>query len=155
MDQYKYWIVTDAPSYGFTSAFRPEVFAYHAWDDINNYINSASHCTDPQQCTTRALVTSLTDGTWTNAVIWDTEVAAGQNPESNPTPVVQACAASFLLDLTGSVSNRITRIYWTQPYTAAGNYFSMFDSSGNPKPAFYVMANRNLAYEPPAGYTCP
>jgi hypothetical protein len=155
MDQYKYWIVTDAPNYGFTNAFRPEVFSYHGWDDINNYINSANHCTDPQKCTIRALVTALTDGAWTNAVIWDTEVAAGQNPESNPTPVVQACAASFLLDLTGSVTNRISRLYWTQPYTAAGNYFSMFDVSGNPKPAFYVMADRNIAYTPPAGSTCP
>ena len=155
MDKYKYWIVEDAPTYGFTSTFRPEVFAYHGWDDINNYINSSSHCTNPQTCTIRALVTSLTDGAWTNAIIWDTEVAAGQDPESNPTPVVQACAASYLLNLTGSVSNRITRIYWTQPYVAAGNYFSMFDSNGNPKPSFYVMADRNISYTPPAGSTCP
>jgi hypothetical protein len=155
MDQYKYWIVTDAPTYGFTSAFRPEVFAYHGWDDINNYINSGNHCTDPQKCTIRALVTSLTDGAWTNAVIWDTEVAAGQNPGTNPTPVVQACAASFLLDLTGSVTNRISRLYWTQPFTSGGNFFAMFDASGNPKPAFYVMADRNIVYVPPAGSPCP
>jgi hypothetical protein len=155
MDQYKYYIVADAPTYGFTSAFRPEVFAYHGWDDINNYINNANHCTDPQKCTIRALVTSLTDGAWTNAVIWDTEVAAGQSGSSNPTPVVQGCAASFLLDLTGSVTNRIARLYWTQPYTSNGQTFAMFDINGNPKPAFYVMADRNIAYTPPTGYTCP
>lgn len=155
MDQYKHWIMTDAPNFGFTTAFRPEVFAYHGWDDINNYINSGSHCTDPQRCTVRALVTALSDGTWSNSIIWDTEVAAGQNPQSNPDPVTQACAASYLLDLTASVSSRITRIYWTQPYVAAGNYFSMFDSSGNPKPAFTVMADRNIAYVPPTGSSCP
>lgn len=155
MDQYKHWIITDSPNYGFTDAFRPEVFAYHGWDDINNYINSGSHCTDPQRCTVRALLTSLSDGTWSNSIIWDTEVAAGQNPQSNPDPVTQACAASYLLDLTASVSSRITRIYWTQPYVAAGNYFSMFDSSGNPKPSFTVVADRNIAYVPPSGSTCP
>lgn len=155
MDQYKHWIMTDAPNYGFTTAFRPEVFAYHGWDDINNYINSGSHCTDPQRCTVRALLTALSDGSWSNSIIWDTEVAAGQNPQSNPDPITQACAASYLLDLTASVSSRITRIYWTQPYVKAGNYFSMFDSSGNPKPAFTVMADRNIAYVPPSGSTCP
>jgi hypothetical protein len=155
MDQYKHWIITDAPNYGFTTAFRPEVFAYHGWDDINNYINSGSHCTDPQRCTVRALLTALSDGSWSNSIIWDTEVAAGQNPQSNPDPITQACAASYLLDLTASVSSRITRIYWTQPYVAAGNYFSMFDRSGNPKPSFTVMADRNIAYVPPSGSTCP
>ena len=69
MDQYKHWIITDAPNYGFTSAFRPEVFSYHGWDDINNYINSGSHCTDPQRCTIRALYTALTDGSWSNSII--------------------------------------------------------------------------------------
>jgi sugar lactone lactonase YvrE len=155
MDQYKHWIVTDASDYGFTTAFRPEVFAYHGWDDINNYINSGSHCTDPQRCTVRALLTALSDGTWSSSIIWDTEVAAGQNPQSNPDPITQACAASYLLDLTASVSSRITRIYWTQPYVASGNYFSMFDSSGNPKPSFTVVADRNIAYVPPSGSTCP
>jgi hypothetical protein len=56
------------PGYGFTTAFRPKVFAYHGWDDINNYINSGSHCTDPQRCTVRALLTALPDGTWNNSI---------------------------------------------------------------------------------------
>ena len=155
MDQYKYWIVTDAPNFGLTSAFRPEYFAYHDWDDINDYINSSNHCTSATTCTTRALVTALTDGAWTNTIIWDTEVAAGQSGSSNPTPAVQACAASFLLNLSGSFTNRITRLYWTQPYVAGGNYEALFDVNGNPKPAFYVMADRNIAYTPPSGSTCP
>jgi hypothetical protein len=100
-------------------------------------------------------VTSLTDGGWTKAIIWDSEVAAGQNPQSNPDATVQACAASYLLDLTASVSNRITRIYYTQPYTTAGTYYSLFTSDGTPKPAFYVLVDRNIAYQPPAGSTCP
>jgi hypothetical protein len=155
MDSYKYYIMTDAPAYSLPAGFTPEVFAYHGWDDINNYINSSSHCTSPTACTIRALVTSLTDGGWTKAIIWDSEVAAGQNPQSNPDATVQACAASYLLDLTASVSNRITRIYYTQPYTTAGTYYSLFTSDGTPKPAFYVLVDRNIAYQPPAGSTCP
>jgi hypothetical protein len=95
------------PGYGFTTAFRPKVFAYHGWDDINNYINSGSHCTDPQRCTVRALLTALPDGTWSNSIMWDTEVAAGQNAQSNSDPVTQACAASYLLDLTAPADNGI------------------------------------------------
>ena len=155
MDQYKHWIVTDAPNYGFTSAFRPEVFAYHGWDDVNNYINSGSHCTDPQRCTIRALNTALTDGSWSNSIIWDTEVAAGQYSGTNPTPVVQACAVAYLFDLTASVSSRITRIYYTQPYTTGGNYFSIFNSDGTPKPAFTVVADHSISYTPTDGSTCP
>ena len=88
-------------------------------------------------------------------MIWDSEVAAGQNPQSNPEPVTQACAASYLLQLTAGSSRRITRIYWTQPYVASGNFFSMFDSNGNPKPAFAVMAEHNVSYIPPSAASCP
>jgi hypothetical protein len=155
MDQYKHWITADASSYGFSAAFRPEVFAYHGWDDINNYIHAGRHCTDPQRCTIRALMTALSADGWNKTIVWDTEVAAGQNPQSNPDPVLQACAASYLLNLTASTSNRVTRIYWTQPYTKSGNYFSMFDSDGKPKPAFAVFAEHNTSYTPPSGPGCP
>jgi hypothetical protein len=155
MDQYKHWIITDAPGYGFSATFIPELFAYHGWDDVNNYINSGSHCTDPQKCTIRALNTALSDPAFLVPEIWDTEVAAGQNPQSNPTPIVQACAAAYLLDLTASVTNRITRLYYTQPYVAAGNYFSLFDSTATPKPAFSVIADHSITYTPPSGSTCP
>ena len=155
MDQYKHWIITDAPNFGFASTFRPEVFAYHGWDDINNYINAGRHCSDPKRCTTTAVLKALSEGTWSSATIWDSEVAAGQNPQSNPEPVPQACAASYLLQLTAGSSRRITRIYWTQPYVASGKFFSMFDGNGSPKPAFVVMTQHNVAYSQPSGATCP
>ena len=155
MDTYKHSIVYDAPNFGFTTAFRPETFAYHGWDDVNNYINSSSHCTDPQKCTIRAFVNAMSESGWTGAALWDTEVAAGQNPQANPSTLVQACAASFLLDLTSSVTTRITRIYYTQPYEADGLYWSLFDSTGAIKPAFTVLADRNTDYIPPAGSSCP
>ena len=155
IDQYKHWIMTDAPSYGFTVAFRPEVFAYHGWDDINNYINASRRCTDPKHCTTHAVTLALSDGGWRNARIWDTEVAAGQNPESNPSPQLQACAASYLLAISSGAGSRIDRIYWTQPHVASGDYFSMFDKNGEPKPSFTVMTEHNAAYVPPSGGACP
>lgn len=155
MDEYKHWIMADVSNYGFKAAFRPEVFAYHGWDDINNYINAGRHCDDPKRCTTSALFKALSESTWSGATIWDSEIAAGQNPESNPEPVVQACAASYLLRLTVSAGHRITRLYWTQPYVASGKFFSMFDSNGNSKPAFAVMTEHNVAYTQPSGKHCP
>jgi sugar lactone lactonase YvrE len=155
MDTYKHYIANDAPNYGFTTAFRPEIFAYHAWDDVNNYINSNNHCTDPKKCTIRAFFNSMSDFTWTSSELWDTEVGAGQNPQSNPSTLVQACTASFILDLTGTVSSRFTRLYYTRADESDGQYWSLFDSSNNPKPSFYVLADRNISYVPPAGSTCP
>jgi hypothetical protein len=155
MDRYKHWLVYDATKYGFTTDFRPEVFAYHGWDDVNNYINSNSHCTDPQRCTIRAFFNSLSDASWTNSELWDSEVGAGQNPQSNPSTLVQACAASYLLNLTATVSSRFTRIYYTRADEGDGMYWSLFDSSNNIKPAFTVLADRNIAYVPPTGSTCP
>lgn len=155
MDKYKHWLAFDATTYGLSSDFRPEVFAYHGWDDINNYINNSSQCTDPEQCTIRAFTTALSGNTWTGSVFWDTEVGAGQNPQSNPDPATQACAASFLLSLTASITSRFERIYYTRPFESDGEYWSLFDSSGNIKPAFTVLANRDISYTPPAGSSCP
>ena len=155
MDKYKHYLAADTVTFGFASGFRPEVFAYHGWDDINNYINAASHCTDPDRCTIRALFTALSGDTWTGSSIWDTEVGAGQDPQSNPDPTVQACAASFLLNLTASISSRFYRIYYTKADESDGQHWSLFDSMGAEKPAFSVLADRNISYVPPAGSTCP
>jgi hypothetical protein len=155
MDEYKHWIFADASYYGLSTVFRPEFFAFHGWDDINNYINVGRHCDDPKRCTTVAVLKALKDDMWRNTEIWDTEVAAGQNPQSNPEPVTQACAASYLLQLTANAGGRITRIYWTQPYVASGKYFSMFTPEGKPKPAFNVMAEHNVLYIPPPNSSCP
>ncbi len=159
MDTYKHYLVADAPSYGLAWGpwFRPEIFAYHGWDDVNDYINQNPNCnslSDPT-CTTYVLMNSLSQDTWRFVIIWDTEVGAGQNPQTNPNPVTQACAASFLLQITGTAGRRITRIYYTRAWEPDGEHWSLFDSSGAEKPAFAVLADRNIAYTPPAGSTCP
>jgi hypothetical protein len=158
MDTYKHYLVADAPSFGLAATFRPEIFAYHGWDDINDYINQTYKCNNvsDQVCTIYVLLNSLSQDTWANVRIWDDEVGAGQNPQTNPDPITQACAASFLLRLTAiAAGSRIDRIYYTRPDEAGGGHWSLFDSSGAPKPAFYVLADRNTLYTPPEGYTCP
>lgn len=159
MDRYKYYLATDASSYGLGngSSFRPEIFAYHAWDDINDYINQTHNCdrVDNHRCTTWVLLNSLSTDSWDKSEIWDTEVGAGQNPQTNPEPVTQACAASFLLRLTATASTRITRIYYTRPYENDGEHWSLFGPAGTTKPAFTVLANRDTEYAPPNGKRCP
>jgi hypothetical protein len=152
MDSYKYWIYTDKSTYGFASNFWPEVFSYHGWDDINNYINSSSKCTDDDTCTIKAFVNALSNTGWNGSTLWDTEVAAGQNPESNPAAPLQACAAAWLLNLTASTSSRFARIYYTQPWDSNGEYWSLFTSAGATKAAFTVLADREITY---SGTTCP
>lgn len=159
MDAYKHYLMTDAPSYGLGHgmSFHPEIFAYHGWDDVNDYINKNPNCNSVSDasCTTYVLLKSLSQGTWKFVQIWDTEVGAGQDPQTNPDPVTQACAASFLLRLTATAGRRITHIFYTKAYMSNGEYWSLFDASGAEKPAFYVLADRNTSYVPPQGYQCP
>lgn len=138
-----------------STSFRPEVFAYHAWDDINNYINlpyinRSLQCPAQPQCTTTTLISSLTGDSWDNVDIWDTEVAAGQDPYTNPDDTTQACAASFLLNLSTVATHRISRIYYTHPHdsTYPDRYWSLFDLSNNPRPALNVLAGLNTSYIP-------
>ena len=152
MDAYKHWIADDGTTYGLASGFRPEIFSYNGWDDINNYINSSSKCTDSDTCTIKAFFNALNGSTWTGSKFWDTEVAAGQNPESNPAAPLQACAAAWLLNLTASTSSRFERIYYTQPWDSDGEYWSLFTSAGATKPAFTVLADREITY---TGTSCP
>jgi hypothetical protein len=159
MDTYKHYLVLDARAYGLAQGreFRPELFSYHGWDDINDYINQNPNCNSlsDSKCTIYALLNSLSHNTWKFVEIWDTEVGAGQNPQTNPNPVTQACAAAFLLNLTASASSRITRLYYTRAWEPDGQHWSLFDSAGAEKPAFTVLADRSLTYTPPAGSTCP
>jgi hypothetical protein len=159
MDKYKHYLANDAASYGLGSgtSFRPEVFAYHAWDDVNDYINQTANCNsvNNHNCTTWVLLDSLSNPGWTNITIWDTEVGAGQDGHTNPDPVTQACAASFLLNLTATVSSRIWRVYYTRAYNSNGQVGSLYEGDGTEKPAFNVLADRNIAYTPPPGSSCP
>src|SRR5579875_1385477 len=156
MDQYKIYLTTDAPNYGFTAAFRPETVSYHGWDDVNNYINgNAVGCLSVSNpaCTAYVFVAS-NSGSWGNSVLWDSEVAAGQSGSSSPGPYMQACAAAHLFNVTGMASNRFQRVYYTQPYVSNGQYFSLFTSTGAEKPAFAVVADRSISYSPPDGSLC-
>ena len=159
MDQYKYYLAKDAATYGLGSgtSFRPEIFAYHAWDDINDYIKQNPNCDSVKDhnCTTWVLLNSLSKDGWADTTIWDTEVGAGQNPQTNPDAITQACAASFLLRLTATASSRISRIYYTRPYENDGEHWSLFTASGEPKPAFTVLAERDTSYTPPGHKKCP
>jgi len=155
MDKYKHWLATDTKKFpSLASTFRPEVFAYHGWDDINNFLHG-NQCTDQQRCTIRAFTRALSGNSWTGSVFWDTEVGAGQDGKTNPGPVKQACAASFLMKLTASVSPRFARIYYTRAFNSDGEHGSLFNASGAPKPAFEVLVQRNISYKPPAGQSCP
>lgn len=156
MDQYKIYLTTDAPNYGFTTAFRPETVSYHGWDDVNNYINgNAKGCLSVSNpaCTTYVFVAS-NSGSWGNSVLWDSEVAAGQSGSSSPGPYMQACAAAHLFQVTGIASSRFQRVYYTQPYVSNGQYFSLFTSTGAEKPAFAVVADRSISYSPADGSIC-
>jgi len=62
---------------------------------------------------------------------------------------------SFLLRLTATASSRITRIYYTRPYENDGEHWSLFTASGEPKPAFTVLADRDTSYAPPGRKKCP
>jgi len=159
LDQYKYYLANDAAAYGLGSgtSFRPEIFAYHGWDDMNDYINGNPNCgsVKDHNCTTWVLLKSLSNDSWAGSTIWDTEVGAGQNPQSNPDAITQACAASFLLRLTATASARITRIYYTRPYENDGEHWSLFTAAGEQKPAFTVLADRDTSYAPPGRKKCP
>ncbi|MCL2661109.1 MAG: hypothetical protein FWD64_11420, partial [Acidobacteriaceae bacterium] len=164
LDKYKYYINADLATYWPTApaGWKPEVFAYHEWNDINNYIlkNNASNltCTSAGYCTVKIVGNLLNDPWWSDAEFWNSEVGLGQAGNPSPDDITQACAASYMLRVNTSVSPRFTRLYYMRAAESDGSIWSLFDSSQQPRPAFDVLANRNLAYVPPAGSTpavCP
>ena len=177
MDTFKYYLNNDATAYNLPSGFRPEYFAYHAWADANDYLHylqtgGSTQCytVTSANCVTRltydAFSTALYSGnsTWTGVKFWDTEVGVGQNGSTyatNPTNDQQAATAAFLLDLTGTVSNRFYRLFYTRIWEPDGQWWSMFCSNLNSngisttiKPSFTVWADREISYTD-TGSTCP
>lgn len=150
IDVFKHYLALDTTNYGFASTFRPEVWSFHEWNDINNYINSSNKCND-SKCTVKNFVNALQND-WSSATIWNTEVGAGQNPESNPSASLQACAAAWLLNLDSTVTTRISRIYYTRAYDSTGQYWSLYNSNGTTKASFTVLADRQTSY---TGASCP
>lgn len=163
MDTFKHYLNNDATAYGLPSGFRPEVFAYHAWSDANDYLKGNSNCTT---VTTHTCVTWLTyyafstathsgNSTWTGVKFWDTEVGIGQDHQSaSPTNDAQAKAAAFMIDLTATVSSRFWRIYYTRVWEPDGAYWSMFCSDGTTRQSLTVWANRETSYTN-TGMSCP
>jgi hypothetical protein len=177
MDTFKYYLNHDATAYGLPSGFRPEYFAYHAWADANDYLHylqtgSSTQCNTvtSADCVTRltydAFSTALYSGnsTWTSVNFWDTEVGVGQagnSYDTSPTNDQQAATAAFMLDLTGTVSSRFYRLFYTRIWEPDGNYWSMFCSNLNAngistttKPSFTTWADRQISYTN-TGSTCP
>jgi hypothetical protein len=171
VDTLKYYLANDATSYGLPAGFRPENFAFHGWADANDYLHhlqnpsATTNCdavSDPL-CVTRlsydAFSTALypANSSWSGVQLWDTEVGVGQNGntfDTSPTNDQQAQTAAFLLDITSTVSDRITRIYYTRAWEPDGAWWSMFCSDGSAKPSLAVWANRQTSYTT-TGSTCP
>jgi hypothetical protein len=170
MDTFKYYLNHDATAYGLVSGFRPEYFAYHAWSDANDYLHylqtgSTTNCytLTSANCVTRltfdAFSTALYSGnsTWTGVKFWDTEVGVGQvgnTFDTAPTNDQQAATAAFLLDLTGTVSSRFWRLWYTRAWDPNGDYWSMFCSDNSRRPSETVWAEREISYTN-TGSVCP
>lgn len=170
MDTFKYYLNNDAAAYGLATGFRPEYFAYHAWSDANDYLHYLEYGTSTNcytltsaKCVTRltydAFSTALYSGnsSWTSVKFWDTEVGVGQEGNTYnvaPTNDQQAATAAFLLDLTGTVSSRFWRLWYTRAWDPNGDYWSMFCSDGSRRPSETVWADRSISYTN-TGSTCP
>lgn len=171
LDTFKYYLNHDATAYGLPSGFRPEFVAYHAWADANDYLHyiqtgQATNCytVNSADCVTRLLYdgfsTAIYSGnsSWTHVHFWDTEVGVGQVGNSyttDPTNDQQAQTAAFMLNLTGTVSSRFWRLFYTRIWDPNGDWWSMFCSDGSTtRQSFTVWANRETSYTP-TGSACP
>lgn len=83
MDTFKHYLNNDATAYGLPSGFRPEVFAYHGWSDVNDHLAGNRNC---DAVATKTCITWLTyyafatdthpaNGSWTGVKFWDTKSA--------------------------------------------------------------------------------
>jgi len=146
LDRYKHVIDDESSKYGLPSNFRPEVFAYHPWHDVNSYIESKTACSDYDHCVTRKLLRSL-GGSWGGVEIWDDEIGIGLQTSPAPSEKTQACGAAFLVRLT-DLSPRITRVYYMR---FSGGNGPLFDG-GAIRPAGDVLAHRSPNF---GGGACP
>ena len=78
---------------------------------------------------------------------WDTEVGVGQvgnTYNTAPTNDQQAAIAAFLLDLTGTVSSRFWRLWYTRAWDPDGDYWSIFCSNSSRRPSETLWADREI-----------
>jgi hypothetical protein len=146
LDRYKNYIAVHASEYGLGKAFRPEYFAYHPWQDVNDYVYSNKPCAGYDHCVTQRLIQSL-GSSWGHTEIWDTEIGIGfqKDPAPNPTST-EPCGAAFLVQLT-ELSNRITRVYFLQFGAGRGPLVSGNDLNA----AGQILASRATSF---AGASC-
>ncbi|HEX4512296.1 MAG TPA: hypothetical protein VH054_02135 [Polyangiaceae bacterium] len=156
LDGYKHFIAFHAndPAFELGDGFRPEYWAYHPWQVVNDYTawlqsngKQGSLCTDDANCSTMAFVHSLR-GTWSGGHIWDTEIGAGQSSALGDE--VQAKGAAYLLHIESSVTNRVWRIYYQG--VEAGSW--QIICGGKKRPSFKVLAQRETSYSGGPSTTC-
>jgi hypothetical protein len=141
LDRYKNFIANSATQFALPASFRPEVLAYHPWQDVNDYIQSSQACSTYQNCVTRRLLQSL-GGTWGGVELWDDEIGVGLQTSPAPSETTtQPCGAAFLVQLT-NLSPRFTRVYFM---TFAGGNGPLFDGA-TLRPAGVVLAARATSY---------
>ncbi len=141
LDRYKNHIVRRATAVGLPHGFRPEVFAYHPWHDVNAYMDNDTACDTYEHCATRRLIESL-GGSWSNAEIWDTEIGLGLQNSTPPNEhTTQPCAAALLVRLT-DLSPRIKRLYYMKFASSNG---PLLDWKGSPPKASLRPAGQILA----------
>jgi hypothetical protein len=112
--------------------------------DVNNYINSRIKCADSQTCTIKAFFNAMNNPGWTGSALWDTEVAAGQNPESNPTAPIASLHSCLTLRpaLVPVLPASITPSHGI----VVGSTGRLSTSAGATKPAFTVLTDRENSY---------
>jgi hypothetical protein len=149
LDEYKHFIVNHAndPAFALGPSFRPEYWAYHPWQEINNYVDHGRECTDDSNCATMALIHSLS-GSFASGHIWNTEIGSGQSTALDDE--TQARGAAYLLKLSSTLTNRIWRIYYQGVET--GPWQLLCGTSE--RPAFHVLARRETSYDGGETHTC-
>jgi hypothetical protein len=156
LDGYKHFIAFHAndPAFELGDGFRPEYWAYHPWQVVNDFTTyvqtkgqKGSQCTSDANCSTRAFVHSL-GGSWSGGHIWDTEIGAGQGAALSDE--VQAMGAAYLLHVETSLTNRVWRIYYQGVETGPWQILC----GGKKRPSFNVLAGRETTYKGGPSNTC-
>lgn len=145
LDRYMFHLASEWKQYphlkaNTASGFRPAHWAYHAWHDVNSYVDSGLSCADYAHCGTRRLLWAL-GGDWAKSDIWDTEIAVPQPGHDGISDNDQACGAAFLVQLT-LLSPRIDRVYYMWFGRSPGYVFD----NGRKRPAADVLAQKLVGF---------
>jgi hypothetical protein len=119
LDDYKVSIANHANDarFGFGAKFKPDIWAYHAWQEINDYTYYRDKHPDPcngqdTDCATGLMVRALKGDRWKGAELWDTEVGVGQQGarRGDVDDRTQAEGAAYLLKVSAAAG--VSRIYY-------------------------------------------